>query len=213
MAKAIKLPYPPRWVNAYVAAKLGEYEDTGVGVESELVPIFATKPGNTDEIWKQLVDNTSQTVPLLIQYDRLMRFRSSPLYEIKKEQLVYYLYSNSLSVINNAVIVISQILDREDVAAQEINKWASENPQTVNGEVLPYNVFFHRVKVYQVDEVRDLLDLASARATYVNKIIIEYDYHPKWFQSETDTDWLIDNGDPTSPAVQLINNQQQQNLT
>lgn len=180
MARAIDLPYPPRWINAYVAAKLGEYSDTGVGLNSQLVPIFATKPGNTNEVWQQLLDNNVGSVPLLIQYDRLMRFRPSPFYEIKREQLVYYLYSDSLTVINNAVSAIAHILDREDVAAQEVNEWASAHPQTFEGSELPYNVFFHNMKAYQADEVRDLVDLASARAAYVNKIIIEYDYHPTW---------------------------------
>jgi hypothetical protein len=40
-------------------------------------------------------------------------------------------------------------------------------------------VYFHSFRVYQVDETRDLLDLASARTVYANKLIIEYDYHTK----------------------------------
>lgn len=179
MARAIDLPYPPRWINAYIADKLKDYNDVGV-VEGELIPIFATKPGNTDEIWKQLMDNSPQSAPLLIQYDRLMRFRPSPFYEIKREQLVYYLYSNNLHIINNAILAISHILDREDVAAQEVNEWCSVNLQTYNNAPLPFNVFFHNIRAYQADEVRDLVDLASAKAAYVNKIIIEYDYHPVW---------------------------------
>jgi hypothetical protein len=117
-----------------------------------------------------------------------MRFRPNSFYETKREQLLYYLYSTSLENVNNAMIVISQLLDREDAAAQDINQWAVANPQVINGETLPYNVFFHNIKAYQADETRDLVDLASARAVYVNKLIIEYDYHPKW------TNTIVPNG-------------------
>jgi hypothetical protein len=182
MVKAIDLPYPPRWVNAYIATQLGEYEDTGISDgQIQLVPIVATAPGNTDEIWSQLVNSNPTSNPLYIQYDRLMRFRTSPLYVTKKEQLLYYIYSTNLEYVNNAGIVISQLLDREDAAAQDLNAWCSNNQ---NSHPLlsdrTYNVFFHNIRVYQADEARDVSELASARAVYVNKIIIEYDYHADW---------------------------------
>lgn len=183
MVKAINLPYPPRWINNYIIAKLSEYEDINVGNPSSgtwLQPIVGTTPTSTDEIYKQLLQQEPVGQPLLIQYDRLMRFRSNPFYPVKKEQLLYYMYSTSLENVNNAMIVISQLLDREDASAEDVNQWSSNNPQVVNGQTLPYNVFFHSIKAYQADETRDLVDLASARAIYVNKVIIEYDYHPKW---------------------------------
>ena len=43
----------------------------------------------------------------------------------------------------------------------------------------PINVHFHNFRVYQADETRDILELASAKTVYGNKIIIEYDYHTK----------------------------------
>jgi hypothetical protein len=36
---------------------------------------------------------------------------------------------------------------------------------------------FHSTRVYQADESRDVAELASARTLFVNKLIIEYDYH------------------------------------
>lgn len=182
MVKAIELPYPPRWINAYIVDQLSQYEDINVsnGTGGFLVPIVTSTPSNTEEIYKQLIQQAQVGQPLLIQYDRLMRFRPNSFYPVKKEQLLYYLYSTSLENVNNAMIVISQLLDREDAAAQDLNVWCANNPQTVNGSQIPYNVFFHNIKAYQADETRDLVDLASARAVYVNKIIIEYDYHPKW---------------------------------
>lgn len=179
MTKALHLPYPPRWVNAYVFDKLSEYEDIGVSATQQVTPIFATGPTNTEEIYKQTIEATNISQPLIIQYDRLMRFRPSPFYGTKREQLLYYLYSTSIENVNNANIVISQLLDREDAAAQDLNDWAANNPQFVGSEEIPYNVFFHNIKVYQADEARDVLELASARTIFVNKMIIEYDYHAK----------------------------------
>lgn len=177
MTKAMHLPYPPRWINAYLFDKLSEYEDIGISATQQVTPIFATSPTNTEEIYKQVIETTNISQPLLIQYDRLMRYRPNSFYPIKREQLLYYLYSTSIENVNNANIAISQILDREDAAAQDVNAWAASNPQYVGNTQIPHNVFFHNIKVYQADEARDVLDLASARTIFVNKLIIEYDYH------------------------------------
>jgi hypothetical protein len=179
MPKALHLPYPPRWLNAYVFNKLSEYEDIGVSATQQVTPIFATSPTNTEDIYKQVVEATNISQPLIIQYDRLMRFRPTAFYPHKREQLLYYLYSTDINNVNNANIVISQLLDREDAAAQDVNAWAASNPQFHNGQEIPYNVYFHNIKVYQADEARDVLELASARTIFVNKLIIEYDYHAK----------------------------------
>jgi hypothetical protein len=183
MVKALHLPYPPRWINSYILGKLSEYEDINVTDPSSgtwLQPIVSSTPTSTEEIYRQLLQQEPVGQPLLIQYDRLMRFRPNAFYATKKEQLLYYLYSTSLANVNNAMIVISQLLDREDAAAQAVNEWASSHPQIVDGQTIPHNVFFHNIKAYQADETRDLVDLASARSIYVNKIIIEYDYHSNW---------------------------------
>jgi hypothetical protein len=175
MPSAKDLPFPPHWINAYIFDKLSEYDDIGMDKTQQLVPIFATGPTNTEELYRNMIQTTTIEEPLIIQYDRLMRFRQSPFYGTKKEQLIYYLYSTNIANVNNANIVISQLLDREDAAAQDLNDWARDNAQTLN---VPHNVFFHNIKVYQADETRDVLELASARTVFINKLIIEYDYHP-----------------------------------
>jgi hypothetical protein len=143
----------------------------------QLIPIFAMTPTSTEEIYRNVVQSSTVEQPLIIQYDRLMRFRPTPFYGHKREQLIYYLYSTSIANVNNANIVISQLLDREDAAAQDVNDWARANPDRLN---VPHNVYFHNIRVYQADETRDLIDLASARTVFTNKLIIEYDYHPVW---------------------------------
>lgn len=179
--KASELPYPPHWINAYLYNELSQYDDINMSQSATgLVPIFAVTPTNTEEIYKNLLQSVPVEQPLLIQYDRLIRFRPSPFYATKREQLIYYLYSTDIATVNNANVVISQLLDREDAAAQDLNAFSIDNPITRNGQTINCNVFFHNVKVYQADETRDVLELASARTVYINKLIIEYDYHSNW---------------------------------
>ena len=184
MPSAKDLPFPPHWINAYIFDKLSEYDDIGMDKTQQLVPIFATGPTNTEELYRNMIQTTTIEEPLIIQYDRLMRFRQSPFYGIKKEQLIYYLYSTSIANVNNANIVISQLLDREDAAAQDLNVWAKDHPMLLNGQEVKSNVFFHNIKVYQADETRDVLELASARTVFINKLIIEYDYHANWVSAD-----------------------------
>jgi hypothetical protein len=176
MGKTVaSLPYPPKWINKYIFNELSQYDDIGVSAVSQLTPIFATSPTNTEEIYKNVVQATAISEPLVIIYDRLITFRPSVFYPHKREQVLYYLYSTSLANVNNANIVISQLLDREDAAAQDLNAFCAAN---TGGE--DFNVFFRNVKVYQAQEARDVLDLASARTMFVNKLIIEYDYHAQY---------------------------------
>jgi hypothetical protein len=177
MPKATDLPFPPHWINAYLYEKLGEYEDIGIDATQQLIPIFAMTPTSTEEVYRNVLQSSTVEQPLIIQYDRLMRFRPTPFYGRKREQLMYYLYSTSIANVNNANIVISQLLDREDAAAQDVNDWAANNSYKLN---VPHNVYFHNIRVYQADETRDLVDLASARTVFINKLIIEYDYHSVW---------------------------------
>jgi hypothetical protein len=192
MPKATDLPFPPHWINAYLYEKLSGYDDIGMAPMNaqmdpngrpirQMIPIFAMTPTSTEEIYKNVLQSSTVEQPLIIQYDRLMRFRPTPFYGRKREQLMYYLYSTSIANVNNANIVISQLLDREDAAAQDVNDWATANSGSLN---VPHNVYFHNIRVYQADETRDLVDLASARTVFINKLIIEYDYHAKWVDAE-----------------------------
>jgi hypothetical protein len=173
------LPFPPHWINSYLFDKLGEYDPLEVGItpNQTIVPFFAPMPTGREELYDQLKSNSGLSQPTMITYDRLIRFRSGPFYPVKKEQLVYTVYGSVQSV-QNINIIISQLLDREDAAAQDINDWAKNNPIMLNGDAVDLNVFFHGIRVYQVDESRDLVELSSVNmGDFVSKIIIEYDYH------------------------------------
>jgi hypothetical protein len=40
-----------------------------------------------------------------------------------------------------------------------------------------YPVFFHEIKIYQLEETRDIVDFGTARTFAGNKIIIDYCWH------------------------------------
>jgi hypothetical protein len=184
MAKdIINLPFPPIWINAFIQAALNEYGLSVLTIPSNAAAI--------DDLSKNRVDIPTQyddegialnTQPdVIVQYDRLIRYRRSGLYPLKCEQLLYYVYSTPSKILDVSTI-LSQLLDRADAAAEDLNKWAMRKQ---NGDFpildltvpLIRNVYFHDIKVYQLEEVRDLTELSSLRGLTLNKFIIEYDYH------------------------------------
>jgi hypothetical protein len=165
--------FPPFFINQYVVEQLRLFNILS-GFE-QMNPIFPTSPTNIEDVFKNYIGAPGVGDPLLIQYERLVRFRTGPFYPRKREQLIYYLYCTDLSKINDAHRIITDSLDREDSAAQDVNAYCAE----ISTVDLPFNVYFHNVRVYQADETRDVLELASARTVYANKLIVEYDYHLK----------------------------------
>jgi hypothetical protein len=113
--------FPPTFVNAYIVAQLKNYNILS-GFE-QMTPIFPTSPTNIEDVFKNYIGAPGVGDPLLIQYERLIRFRTTPFYRNKKEQLVYYLYSTNLAKTMDAHRIISDALDREDATAQDVNQW------------------------------------------------------------------------------------------
>jgi hypothetical protein len=73
---------------------------------------------------------------------------------------------------------VLRTMDREDETANELNAWCkAKGSILVNGETITPNFYFHNFKVYQLEEVRDIIDFGTARTYGGNKIIIEFDYH------------------------------------
>jgi hypothetical protein len=165
--------FPPTFINHYIAGQLQRFGILS-GTE-QMIPIFPTSPTNIEDVFKNYIAAPGISDPVLIQYERLVRFRPSSFYRNKREQVIYYLYCTNFSKITDAHRIITDSLDREDAAAQDVNTWCSSPDTGIN----PFNVYFHNIKVYQADETRDILELASARTVYANKLIIEYDYHTK----------------------------------
>lgn len=165
--------FPPFFINQYVVEQLRLFGILS-GTE-QMTPVFPTTPTNIDEVFRNYIGAPGIDDPILIQYERLVRFRTGPFYRKKREQVVYYLYCTDLSKIMNAHRIIVDALDREDSAAQDINSYCA----SIATEQIPFNVFFHNVRVYQADETRDIMELTAARTISANKLVIEYDYHTK----------------------------------
>ena len=68
-----------------------------------------------------------------------------------------------------------RLMDREDETAEEVNNWAKG--KTIEG--MTNQFYFHKFKIYQLEEARDIVDFGTARTYGGNKIIIEFEYHQK----------------------------------
>lgn len=173
------LPDPAFWLRQYIFNELKEYSSSDVAVVSGqgINPIIpSSTPSALADFYETLKSQTSLTDPLVVQYDKLMRFRTNPFYRIKKEQLVLTVLNGDADVVMNVASIIEQLLDREDAAAQDLNSFSKD----LDIQDKPFNVFFHKVRVFKVDESRDLIELASVNLAFAsNKLIIEYDYHSK----------------------------------
>ena len=261
--------FPPTFLNRYILSELEHYGLTAASeVLSPMVP--AQFPTNIEDLYNDRIEIRQIPDPILIVYDRLMRFRPTPFYSRKREQLIYFIYSTDVGKLIDTVRVISSALDREDASAEDVNSYNFLNPllkvssppvtfsaknisnkaltnsfatittstahglsrgdvveitgvmtgspatldtrfngvQSVthvpsattfkfkkklsydgdvastaaSGSILqkehtPSNILFHSTRVYQADESRDVAELASARTLFVNKLIVEYDYH------------------------------------
>jgi hypothetical protein len=133
---------------------------------------------NIEDVYNDSLYIRNNPDGVVIMFDRLIRFRPTPFYRNKREQLVYFIYGPNLSKLFDTTRVIIECLDREDAAAQDLNSWLSINDiEDENGNAITKNVMFHNIKVYQADEARDIAELASARTLFLNKLVIEYDYH------------------------------------
>jgi hypothetical protein len=178
--------FPPTFLNAYIVDELKQFDDRDGNplVPSgplPFEPMFpAQNPTNMEDIYNDEIFIRNNPTALSIVFDRLVRFRPNAFYRHKREQLVYFIYCPDLTKLFDATRIIIDCLDREDAAAQDLNAWvANKTLFDSKGNAIEPNVFFHNIKVYQADEARDIAELASARTLFLNKLVIEYDYHTK----------------------------------
>ena len=179
--------HPPTIINAYLASKINP--DFELDMESLTLsdpPVSGSRSIGTTYFFPTLpteIDALTETFPqsngVFGVYDRMFKMRRMPFPHIKCEQLLYYFYSVGDNAQRNMVITqqqVSDLLDRGDDSAQDLNAWAAANPGSWNTESKP--LFFHNFKIYQLEETRDIVDFGTARTYAGNKIIIDYDWHP-----------------------------------
>ena len=87
--------FPPTFLNQYILSELKHYELIAAAEElSPMVP--AQFPTNIEDLYNDSIQIRQTESPLLIVYDRLMRFRPTPFYLQKREQLIYFIWVRAL---------------------------------------------------------------------------------------------------------------------
>lgn len=172
---------PVLWINSYLQEKLATL-DTGIGV-----PFFPSRPASINELTEQWITVNNNIYPyagVMATWDRLIKMRRGPFPHIRSEQVLYYFYATESNVTEQMIQtqeLVLRLLDRGDESAEDLNKWAAEKQINVGTQgtpnLLSNKFYFHNLKVYQLEETRDIIDFGTARTYGGNKIIIEYTYH------------------------------------
>ena len=164
---------PGLWVNRYLQEKI--FNSTEIAM-----PFFPTAPNTIDDLTEQWVLINGERLSyqgVVAVYDRLIRMRRSPFPHIKCEQLLYYFYATQENVTESMIQIqeaVLRLMDRGDESAEDINVWARSHAP-IDGMTCKF--YFHNFKIYQLEEVRDIIDFGTARTFGGNKMILDYDYH------------------------------------
>lgn len=106
-----------------------------------------------------------------VRFDSFLRPRSSmrSFYPIKSAQMIYSI-KGGVDEVFQWRDFISNVLDREDQAAKDINSYAGQNLDN-------YYTWFHNVSTMQIQSMNQSSPQASQRKTYSADLIIRYEYH------------------------------------
>lgn len=158
--------HPPTLINAYLAEKVDKHFNDG-----STLRFFPIHPTDIDSLTETFPDGGGR----FAVYDRMFRMRRQAFPHIKCEQLLYYFYAFQSESVPSMIEVaqkVEDVLNNGDESAEELNAWVRDNPQEGS---LP--VYFHNIKIYQLQETRDIIDFGTARTYAGNKIIVDYDWH------------------------------------
>jgi len=174
------ITYPPIFINDYLSEKIQEDDRFSFNM-----PFFPVAPSDIDQLTEFFPEG------MYAVYDRMFKMRRGPFPHIKDEQLLYYFYkmSGDPERLIETSQLVSDLLDRGDESAQDLNSWIASklsngiyrksNGDNTFKDFLP--VYFHDIKIYQLEETRDIVDFGTARTYAGNKIIIDYKYHTKGY--------------------------------
>lgn len=179
---------PQVFINHYLQDKIGLYLNFNM-------PFIPTSPTNIDDLTEQFPDGAFAV------YDRMFKMRRKPFPHIKCEQIMYYLYrtSDNIADLYRTQQLTQDLLDRGDESAQDLNQWIYDKwveqgklqetgVDIVTGKEETHDVvkfagesfllpYFHEIKIFQLEEARDIIDFGTARTWAGNKIIIDYEWH------------------------------------
>ena len=176
------IAYPPVIINEYLSEKIpNEIPDRFSGA----LRFFPTLPTDINALTESFPEAASDVFSV---YDRMFRMRRNPFPHIKSEQLLYYFYKmgGDPEALIETSQVVADLLDRGDESAEEINEWMRTKINPITGLITFGSgslardfkpIYFHDLKVYQLQETRDIVDFGTARTYAGNKIIIDYNYH------------------------------------
>lgn len=178
----MSIAYPPVIINEYLAEKVPQ------ALPDKFTDVFRFFPSQPTDISAVVESFPESSNDVFAVYDRMFKLRRGPFPHIKNEQLLYYFYkinSNPEALIETTQ-VIQDLLDREDESAEEINEWVRTHP-SFDGEHITFGygalarsfkpIFFHSIKIFQLEESRDLNDYKTARTYMGNKVVVDYKYH------------------------------------
>jgi len=154
--------YPEVLINKYVWKQFQLAKPTTYNKYGTVTPIFPvadTKAGDT--AWGNK--------PYII-YDSFIRARSMNkyFYPVKCAQMMYSI-KGSLTEIYEWRDFIINALDREDVAAKDINEFAG----TINNDEL----YFHCINAMQIKYIGSTSQQSGTNKVYSTELVIRYDYH------------------------------------
>ena len=156
----LAFPTPAIYVNNYLWSSMKSIDGT-LDAQYDYQPIFPLADSKAgDQGWG--------SKPYIV-YDLLMKFRATPFYGVHKTQVMYWVRGDADDVLGWTG-AISHILDRQDSAAQDINTYTTANDPTAG-------IFFHNVKVFQVDSTNEERMDLSVRQYYTASMIVEMNYH------------------------------------
>lgn len=106
-----------------------------------------------------------------IVYDSMMtsRTRNKYFYPVKSAQMIYSI-KGSITEIYEWRDFISNVLDREDIAARDVNKYAGANS-------LDLNAYFHCINTNQINYIGQTSKISGQIKEYSTDLVIRYDYH------------------------------------
>jgi hypothetical protein len=193
--------HPPVLINAYLSTRISDTLPYFDG--SSPFMFFPTSPTSIDELTETFPDAAASVFAV---YDRMFRLRRAPFPHIKQEQLLYYFYKTAggPQPLIETIQIVYDLLDRGDESAQELNHWLATERQrqiiedgysgtttannSVSGSVQTFDSikingtdflmpYFHELKIFQLEEARDIIAFGTARTYAGNKLIVNYDYH------------------------------------
>lgn len=179
------IAHPPTLINSYFAEKM-DVLFSGTNT----VPFLPEVPTNIESLTDVFPDSEGR----FVVYDRMFKMRRNPFPHIKIEQMMYYMYNygeNAISDITEMAQLAQDLFDREDESGEELNAWIRTKINPIDGMVhlshgIYKPVYFHALRVYQLEETRNVLAYATNRSYFGSKMIIDYRYHiPNDFNSNT----------------------------